>query len=189
MVFGLKLSLAVSHLGKDIWHEAPVVVNGWGLFKFDICVKRQGTYLKRQWTVSIKKSFSSCEDLHIHIYLSTQSRRLFPGKGQTKQSTSHILQSTFPRSVVKRMVKGFEEDRPQRIVCPPPTPSLHRVCPNRFDAAIKLNCANMALAGLEGNLGAGRGMRRCTANTLIPSSEILRIVKQLQEMPSVRQIQ
>ena len=108
--------------------------------------------------------------------------KTLPGKGQTKPSTSHILQSTFPRSVVKRMVNGFEEDRPQRIVCPPPTRSLHRVCPNWFDAAIKLNCANMALAGLEGNLGAGRGMRRCTANTLIPSSEILRIVKRLQEM-------
>ena len=56
----------------------------------------------------------------------------------------------------------------QRIVCA--TQPLHRVCPNRFSLAIKLNCANTALvAGLEGNLGTGGQCRRCATNTLISS--------------------
>ena len=64
---------------------------------------------------------------------------------------------------------GGEEGGPgQRIVCA--TQPLHRVCPNRFSLAIKLNCANTALvAGLEGNLGTGGQCRRCATNTLISS--------------------
>ena len=37
MVFGVRFFSAINHLWKDIWHEALVVVNGWGLFKFDKC--------------------------------------------------------------------------------------------------------------------------------------------------------
>ena len=69
--------------------------------------------------------------------------------------------------------EGFVEDRPQRIVCPPTHPSPHRVCPNWFGPAIKLNCANMALAGLEGNLGAGWGIREMHTNTLIQKTKYL----------------
>ena len=98
-------------------------------------------------------------------------------KGRVDQSShTHHIFSDLVSKFGKRVRSGVE-DRPQRIVCAPHP--LHRVCPNRFCPAIKLNCANMALAGLEGNLGAGRGCGRCAANTLIPSSKIFRMMHKM----------
>ena len=47
----------------------------------------------------------------------------------------------------------------------------------------------MALAGLEGNLGAGRGCGRCAANTLIPSSKIFRMMHKMQEVQEMQEMQ